>query len=539
MSRRAALVLAALWALAVAGSLAARPAWPIDETRYLSVGWEMWQRGDLLVPHLNGTPYSDKPPLLFWLMQAGWSVFGVNEWWPRLVPSLFALGSLFLTARLARQLWPDRKDVAAAAPFALLGCFFWSFFSTVLLFDMLLAFFALLAISGVVRASREGGPAGWSLVSLGIGLGILAKGPAILVPVVPVAFLAPWWSGGSVRPARWYPRVLASVAGGISIGLAWAIPAALAGGRDYGDAILWGQTAGRVARAFAHRRPWGWYLPFLPVLAFPWILWPSLWRGLRQAKALSRDPGVRLCAAWAGTGLLLFSAISGKQVYYLLPLAPAVALLTMRVGTSVPIAPRRVETLWIAGALLFLALLLAVVPLVSDRLPLPPWASRLSPAGALLSAASGLGLAWRPASSRSRLVERIAMCAVVAVVAIQWSIARAAAGTYDVEDIGRHLNRLQREGHPLSHVGRYSGEYQFAGRLDCSIDVIDSNAVSRWFARHPDGYVIAYTRRSLTSEKDVDFSRVFRGGVVTVRRLPGAASEAGFRNRSGGHEAGG
>ena len=178
MSRRPALALVALWALAVAGSLAARPAWPIDETRYLSVGWEMWQSGDFLVPHLNGVPYSDKPPLLFWLMQAGWSVFGVNEWWPRLVPSLFALGSLFLTARLARQLWPDRQDVAAAAPFALLGCFFWSFFSTVLLFDMLLAFFALLAISGVVRASREGGPAGWLLVSLGIGLGILAKGPA-------------------------------------------------------------------------------------------------------------------------------------------------------------------------------------------------------------------------------------------------------------------------------------------------------------------------------------------------------------------------
>ena len=122
-----------------------------------------------------------------------------------------------------------------------------------------------------------------------------------------------------------------------------------------------------------------------------------------------------------------------------------------------------------------------------------------------------------------------------------------------IDAAAQHLNRLQREGHPLSHVGRYSGEYQFAGRLDCSIDVIDSNAVSRWFARHPDGYVIAYTRRSLTSEKDVDFSRVFRGGVVTVRRLPGrdpAAgagpqdlsprhSQGGFRNRSGGHEAGG
>ena len=110
--RRATLFVVALWAVGVAGGLAARPAWPIDETRYLAVAWEMYTGGDLLVPHLNGNPYSDKPPLLFWLVNAGWRLFGVSEWWARLVPCLFALGSLLLTARLARRLWPDREDVA-------------------------------------------------------------------------------------------------------------------------------------------------------------------------------------------------------------------------------------------------------------------------------------------------------------------------------------------------------------------------------------------------------------------------------------------
>ncbi len=51
-----------------------RPLWPVGETRYASVAWEMWQRGDFLVPHLNGELYSHKPPLLFWLMHAGWAV---------------------------------------------------------------------------------------------------------------------------------------------------------------------------------------------------------------------------------------------------------------------------------------------------------------------------------------------------------------------------------------------------------------------------------------------------------------------------------
>ena len=51
-----------------------RPLWPVDETRYASVAWEMWLRGDFLVPYVNGEPYSHKPPLLFWLIQLGWGL---------------------------------------------------------------------------------------------------------------------------------------------------------------------------------------------------------------------------------------------------------------------------------------------------------------------------------------------------------------------------------------------------------------------------------------------------------------------------------
>ncbi|HEY3011669.1 MAG TPA: hypothetical protein VGJ36_02890, partial [Gemmatimonadales bacterium] len=52
-----------LWGILVAVALAVRPLLPVDETRYLSVAWEMWRRGDWLVPYLNGSPYTDKPPL--------------------------------------------------------------------------------------------------------------------------------------------------------------------------------------------------------------------------------------------------------------------------------------------------------------------------------------------------------------------------------------------------------------------------------------------------------------------------------------------
>ena len=96
--RRLAFLLA-LWLLLVSAALLFRPLMPVDETRYLAVAWEMWVREDFLVPHLNGAPYSHKPPLLFWLMQTGWGIFGVNEWWPRLVSPVFGLACIFLLLR--------------------------------------------------------------------------------------------------------------------------------------------------------------------------------------------------------------------------------------------------------------------------------------------------------------------------------------------------------------------------------------------------------------------------------------------------------
>ena len=103
------------WVLLAAVSLASHTLLPIDETRYATVAWNMWQRGDELVPWLNGGPYSDKPPLLFWIIQAGWALTGVNEWWPRIGPSLVGLFATLLTGRISRRLWPADERTAVMA----------------------------------------------------------------------------------------------------------------------------------------------------------------------------------------------------------------------------------------------------------------------------------------------------------------------------------------------------------------------------------------------------------------------------------------
>ena len=286
----------------------------------------MWQRGDFLVPFRNGEAYSHKPPLLFWLIHAGWAIFGVNELTPRLVSPLCALGTVWLTSRIAKTLWPDAPWRGGSAAWIALGAMLFVVFAQMLMFDTLLAFCVSIGVLGLATAA-QGRARGFALLALSIGLGVLAKGPVVLLHLLPAALLAPaWMRRAPMRWSRWYLGVVLAILGGAAIALAWAIPAGLRGGQAYRDAIFWGQTAHRMVDSFAHRRPFWWYLPMLPILFAPWLVWMPLWRGLRDA-SIYADPGVRLAALMALFTLAAFSFISGKQVHYLVPQVPSFALL--------------------------------------------------------------------------------------------------------------------------------------------------------------------------------------------------------------------
>jgi 4-amino-4-deoxy-L-arabinose transferase-like glycosyltransferase len=263
-----------LWLLLIGVNLAIRPLMPIDETRYVSVAWEMWTRGDFLVPYLNGETYSHKPPLLFWLMQLSWALFGVNEWTARLISPLFALGSTLLSGIVAKKLWPQRPSIAQNTPFILLGFSFWLIYSTLTMFDMLLAFFVLLAIYSILSLAQTSTWRNLFLLGVAIGGGVLSKGPVVLLQILPVALLAPWWLQSKSIHFQWrsfYLKLVAAIFIGAAIALAWAIPAGISGGDDYRHAIFFGQTSGRLVESFAHKLPFWWYLVRLPLLLLPWL----------------------------------------------------------------------------------------------------------------------------------------------------------------------------------------------------------------------------------------------------------------------------
>lgn len=528
-----------LWALLVAVSLAVRPAIPIDETRYLSVAWEMWTSGDFLVPHLNGVPYPDKPPLLFWLIHSGWAMFGVVDWWPRVVPGLAGLVAMLTTLALARELWPERDHLPERAATVLQGSLLCTVLVTVLLFDSLLMASAVAADLGLVRAARRGRARDWGLAGLGIGLGFLTKGPVILVPVLPVILAGPWWGahlgGGGVRrrpwsSSRWLAGSLVALGLGLAIIGAWALPAAAAGGEEYGNAILYGQTAGRMVSSFAHQKPWWWYLPLLPLVLYPYSLCPSLLRGVSRLRGGEAESGVRFAVAKIVPALVVFSLISGKQPQYLATLLPAAALLGARLMDSAA-APSRRQMLGPVSLPLVVAAALIAVPLMAGRAGLPPGFDEISPGTGVLLAA-GVVLMALLLVRRPRITHRaLGMFSAAVVIAGYVAMAPVLHEPYNLTPVADYLHLAEERGRPVAYLGDYHGQFHFLGRLRKPFAELDQDEVAAWFAERPGGLLITHhddaTRVDLSGAEIVHPDRGKTLAVWSRGELDGALRALG------------
>jgi 4-amino-4-deoxy-L-arabinose transferase-like glycosyltransferase len=515
-----------LWAVTVVVGLALRPPLPVDETRYLAVAWEMWRRGDFLVPYINGIPYHHKPPLLFWLMQAGWAVVGVSEIWGRLVAPLFALGGILLTAQLGKRLWPESRDAGPVAALMLTGSALFAVFISLTFFDTLVTFFALLGWIGLVdaaRALREGTPMrrGWAVYAVALGLGILSKGPVQLLHVLPVALLAPLWikdrPPGFAR--RWYGALALAVLGGAAIGLAWAVPAAIAGGEDFARKIFLGQHAGRMVDSFQHGRPFWWYVPLAIAMLFPWLWWIAVWRRGIAARTVWREEGTRFCLCVIAPAFIVFSVISGKQPHYMLPLVAAACLIGGRLAMAPEGTERWVERLPAVLPIFACGLVFLSAPLFADRilaarpgLALPGWLLALI-------AACGVGLvAGSVAALRVRRTHRV--IAVLAALPVALLIALhvgmlALRPTFDVGPVAAFLARAEAAGTPVALLGDYEGQYHFAGRLTRPIPDVNHTTALSWAAAHPDGLLIT-SPRTLPDDAAPAFTTPYRGRRIAI-----------------------
>jgi 4-amino-4-deoxy-L-arabinose transferase-like glycosyltransferase len=486
---------------------------PIDETRYLAVAWEMRQTGEFLVPHLNGATYAHKPPLLFWLINAGWMVTGVHAWTARAVTLACSLLSLLLMQRLTLRLTASAATARLSMWF-LLGAVYFAMFANAIMFDVPLATCVLLAVHGIVDLVDGRTRRGILVAGVAIGLGILVKGPVMLLDIAFVALAAPWWAHDGLRDrrARYFGAFALAFLLGAMIGLAWAIPAALHGGDAYARAIFLNQTFDRIEAikgASTHGRPWWWYGVIFPLMLLPWpLVIRASWSRLR---ALRDEPAMRLAFVWVLPTFIVFSLIGGKQPHYLLPAIAGVALALALALDRGAVQVR--SGLW-ALLLIGVGIGAVLLPHYAATHEAFSYVGDTSPWWGVAMAA--LGICLLLGARRLAHPAWPALATLGFMLLVKLAVVQGPGERYDMRPVSAELRAAQDRGQPIVHLGWHHGVYEFAGRMTQPLPVLeDIDAFAAWARQHPDGLVVSFYGRFRFRAKPI-FTQPFRGVEVSI-----------------------
>ncbi len=298
-----------------------------DESRYAEIAREMYQGGDLVVPYLQGEPYLDKPPLLYWLVTLSYHLCGIHAWAARFVSAVAVHGTVLLVYGFGRRWVGERGAFRGALALALAPGFLGM--GRLLLLDGLLTFWTTLALGGGFEAIRgERLQRGWwFLAALACGLGILTKGPIALLLLVPPLWLYRWLSGQRV-PIRWrdvlvFLLLVAAVSIPWYVAICLRIPA-------FAREFIWDHHIRRFLTPFAHEHGVWFYGPvlFLGLLPGTLLIVPCLrflLAGDRETTQ-QRTPELGFLLLSGGWCLLFFTLSACKLPTYILPAFPPLAL---------------------------------------------------------------------------------------------------------------------------------------------------------------------------------------------------------------------
>jgi 4-amino-4-deoxy-L-arabinose transferase-like glycosyltransferase len=291
-----------------------------DEGRYAEIPREMVQTGDWLTPRLNALKYFEKPPLQYWATAATFAVFGLHEWAARLWPGLTGFLGVLLVYFAGRRLFGARAALLAAA---VLGSSF---------LDMGLSFFLEVALVGFLLAQRA--PPGsreernWMIAAwIAMALAMLSKG--LIGLVLPAATLVVY--SALQRDLEPWRRLHFGV--GILVfllvGAPWFIAVSVANPEFPRFFFIHEHFERFLTKEHGRYQP-PWY--FGPILLLGLLPWTTIaLHSLARAWNVSRSRiwnERRFLLLWVCVIFLFFSASSSKLPSYILPVFPAVALLT-------------------------------------------------------------------------------------------------------------------------------------------------------------------------------------------------------------------
>jgi len=361
------LLLALLWFLPLNSPHLFDP----DEGRYAEIPREMVASGDWVTPRLDAIKYFEKPALQYWTTAIAFEAFGEHPWTVRLWPALTGFLGLLLSWSLARRLYDVRTALLAVMVQA--SALLYIAMARIATLDMSLSFSLQLAMTALVLLAREPVPGsarryGWRwplLLGVGVTLAVLTKGlVGILIPgSVAVLFML---------IHRDWPLVLRTkpwVALGVltAAGTPWFV---LASQRnpEFAHFFFVVQHFQRYLsqQGFDRYQPAWFFIPVLAAGLLPWTTWlPGAIRtAVRAARAADRASSMLLI--WAALIFVFFSISQSKLMPYILPMLPAVSVLTGReiaLRTARTVAAHLMAMLLLAVGILVVMLVLWWTPL--------------------------------------------------------------------------------------------------------------------------------------------------------------------------------
>jgi 4-amino-4-deoxy-L-arabinose transferase-like glycosyltransferase len=280
-----------------------------DETKYGQVVREMRGTGAFFLPTLNGSPFTHKPPLHFWLIDLLTFPLGVYSTWAFVLPSL--MGFVFLLWLMWRIGGPLAAFICGSSMMV------WTSAQSARM-DVTFTAFVVLALWHLERFFERDDFRALLGCGIAIGVAILIKGP--MAPVIAIVlFGLEWWRRRRAPRGNYAPALLAMIV----IPLLWFVPAMILGGGAYTHDVIVKQTVGRAIASWVHNAPPWFYVLHLPASLFPWF-----WIACVAVFALWRTQ--RFLINWIIAVLVPYSIMSSKLDVYMMAMIPPIALLIAR-----------------------------------------------------------------------------------------------------------------------------------------------------------------------------------------------------------------